>query len=289
MSAALHGNIVWHVMLILLVAKLIATSVTLGSGASGGIIAPALFIGAMLGGVCGTGFEALAPAYTAGAGPYAVVGMAAVFAAAAHAPFTAIVTLFELTSNYNIILPLMLSVVIASVISNHFQHDSIFTMALTRKGTRLRWGASLDVLESMKVRDVMVTEIHTVRENTTRSELGSLFMKKHHNGFPVLDKHNSLVGVVTLGDYHNSSNLPPFAPVDRFCTHHVLTAVPDDDLSTVLKRMRIRDIGRLLVVSEHNTTDLIGIITRSDILQAYEMALRRLESDDTEMGIITEE
>jgi len=286
-NAALADSMVWHMMLVLMVVKTLATSLTLGSGGSGGIFAPALFIGAMLGGTLGTGFEALAPGLTAGVPPYVLVGMAAVFSATTHAPFTAIVTLFEMTGNYNIILPLMLAVVIATVISNHFLHDSIYTMRLTRKGIRFHWGTRSDILESLKVRDIMVTEVDTVRENTTKAELFELFKEKHHNGFPVMDKNNRLVGVVTLNDYHNASRLPGFAPVDKFSTHIILTSFPGDDLSSALQKMRIRDIGRLMVVSKQDPKDLVGIITRTDILKAYEMALRRLQTDDTEMDVIT--
>lgn len=284
-TEAVSSNIVWHTMLVLMFIKILATALTIGSGGSGGIFAPALFIGAMVGGVMGNLFEKIAPAYTAGSPPYVMVGMAAVFAAVAHAPFTAIFALFEMTGNYNIILPLMAAVVIATVISNHYLHESIFTMKLVRRGVRLKWGTNVDVLENLKIRDVMKLRVDFVRENTTKSELYNLFMEKHHNGFPVLDKHNRLVGVVTLNDYHNAKKLPPFAPVDKFCSHNLLTASPEDDLSTALKKMRIRDIGRLPVVSDQDPTQMVGIITRSDILEAYEIALRRLQSDDAEMDM----
>jgi len=287
-TQAMNNNLVWGVMLVLMFAKILATSLTLGSGGSGGIFAPALFIGAMLGGTLGTGFETLAPALTAGSGPYSMVGMAAVFAACARAPFTAIIILFELTSNYNIILPLMLSVVIASSVANHFMHESIYTLKLVRRGIRLKWGAAVDLLENLKVRDVMVTDVDAVMENTTKSELNQIFMEKHHNGFPVLDKNGRLIGVVTMNDYQNAANLPPFVPVDRFCSHNLLTASPEDNLSDALKKMRIRDIGRLPVVSDQDKGELLGIITRTLILQAYEMALRRAGSDNTEMAITSE-
>jgi CIC family chloride channel protein len=284
-TAALNSNMLWQIMLVLMAAKILATALTLGSGGSGGIFAPALFIGAMMGGALGSGFEALAPDYTAGSAPYALVGMAAVFSAAARAPFTSIIILFELTGNYNIILPLMLSVVLATVIANHYMLDSIYTFKLVRRGVRLNWGASADLLEDMKVRDVMHTEMDTVRENTTKSSLYEMFMETHHNGFPVLDKNNRLVGIVTLNDYHNAANLPPFAPVDRFCSHNLLTVNPTDNLSTALKKLHIRDVGRLPVVSEQDPTSLVGIITRTDILTAYELALRRVDDDPTGMDM----
>jgi len=288
-SLAIDSELVWKSMLILMIVKIVATSLTIGSGGSGGIFAPALFIGAMLGGSLGYGFELLAPDLTAGAGPYVLVGMAAVFAASTHAPFTAIFALFEMTGDYNIILPLMLSVVIASLISNHFVNESIFTMKLLRRGVRLRWGTNIDILENLKVRDVMEVNVETVREDTSKEELYRLFTEKHYRGFPVLDENGRLVGVVTMNDYQAARKLPPSTPVSQFSTHHVLTALPSDDLSSAVKKMRVRDIGRICVVSEQDPTEMVGIITRSDILKAYDMALRRLQSDDTEMDMVTED
>jgi CIC family chloride channel protein len=284
----LNLTLVWQMMLVLMFVKLIATSITLGAGGSGGIFAPALFIGAMLGGVCGTGYEAIAPDYTADVGSYILVGMASVFAASAHAPFTAIMILFELTGNYNIILPLMVSVVVATFIANHFMHGSIYTIKLLRRGIRLKCGANIDLLESIKVRDMMGDQLDVVYDDTTKAQLYGLFMVKHHNGFPVLDKNDRLIGIATLTDYYNAEHLPPSTPVDRFCSHNLLTASPDDDLSTALRKMSIRDIGRLPVVSDQDPTHMVGIITRTDVLQAYEMALRRQQSDDAEMSMTDE-
>lgn len=287
-SEAVNTNLVLQTMLVLMVVKIIATALTIGSGGSGGVFAPALFIGAMVGGVCGNVFEAIAPEHTAGSPPYVMVGMAAVFSAVTHAPLTAIFALFEMTGDYNMILPLMASVVIATVLSNHFVHESVFTMKLVRRGVRLRWGTNVDILESLKVRDVMKFDVHSVFENTPKSELYELFTELHHNGFPVLDIKGRLVGVVTLTDFYNAAHLPEFTPVDKFCSHKPLTVSPEDDLSGALKKMRIRDIGRLPVVSDQDPTHMVGIITRTDVLQAYEMALRRHQSDDAEMSMTDE-
>ena len=287
MNLALNAEIVWQVMLVLMVIKMLATSITLGARGSGGVFAPALFIGAMLGGTCGTAFEALAPGETAGSQPYAMVGMAAVFAAAAHAPFSSIVILFEMTGNYNIIIPLMISVVIATVFSNHFLPSSIFTMKLERRGVRLRWGRNIDLLESIRVRDVMVTHIDTIPPDFPRCKLHDLILSTHHNGFPVVDRDGRLVGIVTLNDYSTSGHLAPDAPVDDFCSHELMTVFPSDNLSLALKRLRIRDIGRLVVVDPYDRTRLLGIITRTDVLTAYELALRHQETDDAEMDVGT--
>lgn len=284
-SSALNSNMVWTIMLALMIAKLLATSLTIASGGSGGIFAPCLFIGSMMGGVCGHIFNAILPEHVSGPQPYALVGMAAVYAAAARAPFSSIIILFELTGNYEIILPLMASVVIATVIANHISPDSIYTEKLKRRGVRLQWGANADILESIKIKDVMVMDVDTVRENTSKKELENLFNTTHHNGFPVLDKSDRLVGIVTHNDFYAASRLPDYAPVDRFCTHTLLMAHPDDNLSKAIKMLRVRDVGRLLVVDEDDESILIGIITRSDILTAYERALKIISSDDIPLDL----
>lgn len=131
---ALSGQIALQELLLLLILKLVATSVTIGSGGSGGIFAPSLFIGAMLGSALGNIFHSLFPAVTAPAGAYGIVGMAAVFAGAARAPFSAILILFEMTDDYAIILPLMTAVVVSTMLSRAVSRETIYTMKLSRRG-----------------------------------------------------------------------------------------------------------------------------------------------------------
>ncbi len=131
---ALQGEMALGLMLGLVVLKILATSVTLGAGGSGGVFAPALFIGAMAGGAFGKVANQFLPSLTAPPGAYALVGMAALFAAAAHAPITGIIILFEMTDNYRIILPLMFAVVVAHLMASAIYHDSIYSIKLRRKG-----------------------------------------------------------------------------------------------------------------------------------------------------------
>ena len=129
---ALHGNMVWYFMLLLVVFKILSVSITIGSGGSGGIFAPSLFIGAMLGGAVGTVVHSIWPATTAGPGAYALVGMGAVVAAGTHAPITAILIIFELTGDYHIILPLMISCCIATLLATQLPTASIYTHNILR-------------------------------------------------------------------------------------------------------------------------------------------------------------
>jgi CIC family chloride channel protein len=134
LEGAIHGQYVVGLLLAFLVGKIVATSLTMAIGGSGGVFAPSLFIGAMLGSAFGIGAHDLLPTATAGAGAYGLVGMAAVFAAAGRAPITAVLIVFELTGDYSIILPLMLAVVVATGLSKLLSEDSIYTLKLRRRG-----------------------------------------------------------------------------------------------------------------------------------------------------------
>ena len=140
---ALHASLTWKILLILFFAEIFCNSATLGSGGSGGVFAPALYIGAMLGGAFGSGVHYLWPASTAGAGAYALVGMAAVFGGAAHAPLTAILILFEMTNDYQIILPLMAATVTSVSLSQRLAKDSIYTLKLRRAGLAFNYGGNV--------------------------------------------------------------------------------------------------------------------------------------------------
>jgi len=137
-SLALTGNILITTLALLIFVKILATSITIGSGGSGGVFAPSLFIGAMLGGFFGYVVGAFYPGWAGVSGAYALAGMGGVFAAAAHAPITAILILFEMTNNYRIILPLMITCVISVTIISLLSKENIYTEKLLRRGVDLR-------------------------------------------------------------------------------------------------------------------------------------------------------
>ena len=175
-NEALNGTILWSFMLLLVVAKIVAVSITIGSGGSGGIFAPSLFIGAMLGGAVGTVVHLLWPLSTAGPGAYALVGMGAVVAAGTHAPITAILIIFELTSDYSIILPLMISCIIATLLATRLQHASIYTLKLLRRGIDIHKGKDVNVLQPVLVREQMRSGPVTVSPDENLISLISKFI-----------------------------------------------------------------------------------------------------------------
>lgn len=268
------------VVLLLLVLKLLATALTLGSGGSGGVFAPGLFMGAMLGAGFGIVMNALFPGIPAPPGAYALVGMAAVFSASAHAPITAVIILFELTGDYKIIMPLMLTVVIATLISRHMlKGESIYTLKLTRRGVRLRAGKDLDILQGVLVSDVMSINITSASGSLTLEQLSDQFNHSRFHQFPVLNEQDELNGLVSLGEMESAiySQEETDLRVESICTpyHHLVLTFPDESIGDVMAKMGPRGLEGIPVVSRENPRKLIGMISRTDIIRAYDLALTR--------------
>ena len=283
---SLNNGLALKLMLALIFLKIIAFSFTMGSGGSGGSIVPSLFVGAMLGGAYGSIVHGMFPMITAESGAYALAGMGAVFAGTSRAPLASILVLFELTRDYNMILPIMLACVVSNVVSSSIYSESIFTEGLHRRGFTIRKGREIDIMESLLVTDAMKHNIQTVSENKNVGALIALMQSSRHAGFPVLDSNGNLSGIVTLKDVrdkvgHDELN----KTINEICSKDVEVAYPDETLNTVLKRLAAKDIGRLPVVSKTDKKKLLGIITRSDIVKLYDKKIldkvQRLQKDGT--------
>jgi chloride channel protein, CIC family len=281
---AANGQLALSLLLILVFAKILATSITLGSGSSGGVFAPALFVGAMVGGAYGQVVHRMLPTLTAGNGAYATVGMAVVFAAAARAPITAIVILFELTLDYRIMLPLMLATVVATVIAEKLEPESIYTLKLVRRGIDFRGRIRANARQQLTVGEVMTpaADIPTVTSTMTLAELADFFRSTGVPGTPVLDDQGRLSGIVTIGDLEHS--LPDFdlaATVAEICKCDVLTASPEDRLDQLLARPGYLDVGRIPVIDPADPGRLVGMLRRIDIVRAFTTAGVSVESSPT--------
>jgi CIC family chloride channel protein len=282
-EGALQGKLPLMLLFALIFLKPLATSFTLGSGNSGGVFAPALFTGAALGGAFGWVAEYLFPGATAGPGAFAIVGMAAVFAGAARAPFTAILIVFEMTNDYHLILPLMAAVIVSLIISERLHRESIYTLKLARRGIHLQSGRDLDVMETVRVSEVMVTKPVTVSTDLPVEKLADEFLRTGRHGFPVVNQDGSLFGVVSLEDYRRATNGEQSAIEQLFvrdiATRDIVIVYSDETVGTALRRMSPRDISRLPVVARDNPRHLIGVVRRNDIVRAYDVgALRREEA-----------
>ncbi len=273
---ALLGHTPFLLLLALIFLKPLATSLTLGSGNSGGVFAPALFTGAALGGAFGQVVEQIAPGLTAGPGAFAVVGMAAVFAGAARAPITAVLIVFEMTDDYRLIIPLMAGVIISTIVAEVMHRESIYTLKLARRGIRLQRGRDVEVLETIRVEEVMKPPPVTMNERDNLATAAEMFLRTRHHGVPVVNDQGKLIGVVTVQDLDQAEEAEwSRVRVGEVCTRHLLVAYPDESIGAALRRMGARDVGRMPVVAREDETELLGWLRRGDVVKAYDVALSR--------------
>ena len=277
-EASLRGPLPWLLLISLLFLKLLATSFTLGSGNSGGVFAPALFMGAMLGGLFGLAVDMIFPEIALNPGAYALAGMAGVFVGAARAPLTAILIAFEMSNDYKVILPLMAVTIVSVIVAHRLHPESIYTLKLARRGLRLRFGRDVDVLDGVLVSEVMTKNPPTVNENDTVSDLERFFLTTHHHGAMVLGDHGRLVGIVTLQDLERCLQEIEDCKdlrVGDIMSRSLLVTYPDETIGDALHRMALRDVGRMPVVDREDPTRLLGAVRRTDITRAYQRGILR--------------
>ncbi len=279
MSGLLQGEkLALGLLLALMLLKPLLTATTLAGGGSGGVFAPSLFIGSMLGGAFGLVANRLFPGAVAPAPAYALVGMGAVLAGAVHCPITAVLLLFELTQDYRIILPVMLCVAVSTLISQRLSPNSVYTERLTRRGIHLHLGRDLNVMEMIAVEEAMTRELQTVPLGMTIEELGRVLAKGTARAFPVVDAQNQLAGIVTLSDYRRALEEGRATTVAEIYARNLAVAYPDQTLSSAMRTLATVGVGQLPVVSRESPTQLLGLLRRGDAIQAYNRGLtRRME------------
>ncbi|HEX8003154.1 MAG TPA: chloride channel protein [Mycobacteriales bacterium] len=246
----------------LALAKLVAWWLALGSGTSGGTLAPVLLISASFGTVAGSFLNGALPGPDVALGAYAVVAMAATFGAATQATFTAIVFVFELTRDYDVILPLMLASVVADLVYSAVNEDSLMTEKLRRRGLRVGRHYGVDPFTSARVADVMTPEVETFEADATVGEARRRFAAGH-GAYPIVDG-DRLVGIVARGDLLRVEE----DDGARLCDHaprQVVTVRPDDPAQAVLRVMLDEQVEHVPVTAPDGR--LVGICTRTDLLK----------------------
>ncbi|AMM41112.1 Chloride channel, voltage gated [Candidatus Desulfofervidus auxilii] len=275
-NLALEGDLALKLLFLLIFIKIIATSITLGSGESGGVFAPSLFIGAMTGGTFGYLVHTLFPQTTAGSGAYALVGMGALVGAATHGPITAILIIFELTGNYLIILPLMVSCIISTFITTFLKDGSIYTLKLRRKGLSLKRGWEQTILESFQVKDIMKTDFDTVSETATIDEIIETLGKSHHSYLIVTNAHGELTGILSFHDVREvflKRKERGEIKAKDIATKKVVSVTANDNLLTARHKLGSLGISQLPVVDEKNPKKVLGMISLKDIISFHEKEL----------------
>jgi CIC family chloride channel protein len=281
MSDALMGNHAFQLMLGLLFLKIAATSLTLGSGGSGGVFAPSLYIGAMLGGSFGAMVHTFFPGVTATKGAYALVGMGAMVAAAAHAPLTNILILFELTGDYHIILPIMVACIMSTLVIRGISPHSIYSIRLHKRGITIEAGKEVNVLQSLSVRDAMSSEVETISESMRFDSIVQHITRSKYSNFPVVNQAGDLAGILSFQDVRQhvfDPELQSLVVAKDMATLNVTTVTPSDTLKDALNKLSYRSVEQLPVVDSRNPKKLVGILTRRDIITAYNKAIFRYET-----------
>lgn len=280
-NIALHGNMIWTMAIVLIFMKIFATSITLGSGGSGGIFAPSLFMGAMLGSFFGSAVHSFFPEMTGSPGAYALVAMGGLVAGTTRAPITAIIIVFELTNDYRIILPLMITCIISMIVSTKLSRESIYTLKLLLRGINIKEGAETNIMESLFVKDVYSKEFDSINILDDFNKL----VKKVINGkgtlFPVINNNYTIKGSISVDmikDYlFDKDSLSHLLIASDISTSMIETVSLNDNCQIAIDRMRKMDSESIPVTETAEANKIIGMIWLKDIQEEYQKEIERRE------------
>ena len=272
MHSDLFGRMAWYGLLALALGKILATSITLNMGGSGGVFTPSLYIGAAIGGAFGVAIAGAFPSMGLHPEAYALVGMGALVAGATDAPITGILLVFEMTNDYAIVIPLMLTVVICHTIARRLSPDSLYSGWLRRRGESIEQGADRDVLAGLHVSDAYESAPQVIFEGAPIEELLAHLGHTDQMYFPVIDESHALVGVITvseLGQLGRNEEHLGLLLVAGDIARQSETVAPGDSLLEAIRKMGVRGAESIPVV-DRRTSRLLGLINRTHILNLYE-------------------
>jgi len=271
----LAGRLALATLAAVLVAKTVSWWIALGSSTSGGTLAPVLLMGAAFGGLFAEIVDKIAPGLDIQGGAFAVVAMAAVFGAAAGAPLTAMVFVFELTRDFEVVLPLMLATVMSALVFSIMSNETMYTEKLSRRGIRVGNELVADALRTTAVADVMNRLVDTVTPDDTVGDVADRITRGDRGAFPIADDEGRCLGLVTRSDLF-SHRADRDASVMEVASPDVVSIAPDASLVEAMQLMSEESVTHLPVI-EHGL--IVGICTRSDIVRSRsdELALERLE------------
>ncbi|MEO8230814.1 MAG: chloride channel protein [Ignavibacteriota bacterium] len=290
-NIALTGNLVWYFALALIFMKILATSLTLGSGGSGGIFAPSLFMGAMLGYFFGSFVHTYFPNITATPGAYALVAMGGLVAGTTRAPITAIIIVFELTNDYRIILPLMITCVMSMIVSTKLSRESIYTLKLVLRNIGLRKGMETNVMESIYVKNVYRKEFEAINVSDNFSQIVNRIIRGKESDFPVINTQGQVKGMISIHDIKDSiyekDSLQNLLIAADISNQYYETLYLDDNCQTALDKFRKYAFDGLPVVNDLNSNRIIGMLLRKDIQDAYDREIEKRDLTSNLASLIT--
>jgi CIC family chloride channel protein len=267
------GDFVWGTLFIIAAAKVVTSALTRAGGGSAGSFMPSLVIGGAVGAAFAQAVQPLWTLDSLNPGAFAIVGMACAFATIARAPMTSVIIVFEITGNYELILPLMLGAALATYAGDRFHPESAYTMPLKRKGITLPKNEDIDLLDTVDVRAVMQPTDDVLRPWNTLAEAAEFFDVSSHHGAPVLSDQEKLLGILTLSDITKAGGPSHAVSVAEAMSSDVITVTPDAPVSAALSRMATLGVGRLPVVSELDRFEVVGMFRRESVVKAYDSAL----------------
>jgi chloride channel protein, CIC family len=280
----LNGSLAWKLLLVVMVAKAVALVVSLGSGTSGGLLAPMFMSSAAMGSVFALGVDHFLPNANLSPGAFAIVAMGAVFGAASRATFTFIIFAFEITRDYNSVLPLMLVSVIADGIAMMLMpRASIMTEKLARRGLHIHQEYETDVLQQARVQETMDSKFPTLPANMKVGELADLIARRdpeicQHQGMFIVDEQGKLAGIITRGDIMRALDREPSGSttVLEAGVNRVIRTYPDETLHEASAKMLRNGVGRLAVVERSDPNHIVGYLGRPGVMQAR---MQRLDDE----------
>jgi CIC family chloride channel protein len=272
---ALNGHMVWRLMALLLVLKLVAVAVSYASGNAGGIFGPSLFLGAMLGGVLGTAGHALFPNHVGTSGAYALVGMGTAFAGIVRAPMTSVMMIFEITRDYAVIVPLMISNLVSFFVASRFQREPIYEVLAHQDGIHLPTAESRALEGNRRVLQAKRAATETLDAETTLRDALAKAQASTLNAWPVVS-HEGVIGVIGRDAIEAAAKNGDASKLGELIGKG--TEFPhvhaDHSLNTALDRMGSAGLDALPVVSRANVHQLLGIVTVDDVLALYRVRSR---------------
>lgn len=275
----LNNNITPTVFLLVALAKILATSFSIGTGGSGGVFGPTIVIGGSIGGAVGGFFHLIIPDIIPSAGPFIIVGMAGMFAGSSNVPITAIIVVSEITSSYHLLLPSMLVCSLCYFLCRKFNlyraqvHNKFSSPA--HKGTFFT-----DMLEDIKVKDIFNQQkiFCVIPEDMSFSQFCLFFRNTEQHYFPVVDRKGKLCGIFSINDIRHflfdNQELGSLVIAKDVARKDVITTRLDEDINTVLNKFTVRNIDKIPVVSNDDPTLFLGMISRREVIAFYNKKLK---------------
>ena len=281
LTEVFHNQMALELVLALIVIKILATTLTIGSGGSGGVFAPSLFIGAMVGGAFGYLVNYLFPEVTASPGAYALVATGAMVAGTTFAPITAILIIFELSGDYKIILPLMTACIISVIVASTIKKGSVYTTKLLRRGIDIAGGVEQNIMRRFKVKNFMTKSVVTIPFDAPIAEVIKKFESKQASYIYMVDNDSHLIGYISYRDVRqilDEENIVPLMLAEDIATEdELVTVTPSESIHDARTKMNQLGVTALPVVSDTDNRILLGKLKDTHVLDAYDKAVLRME------------